>query len=58
MRLILWKIRFALYIKRKSLMPFIEGFKVAGSAIENNPDDVFIDGPIYYAQEEMACWSD
>lgn len=58
MKLLIWKMRFALYMHRKSDLPLSDCYRYAEAVIENNPDDIWEDGPIYYAQEEMAVWSD
>jgi len=58
MKLIFWKLRFSFYMWRRSDMDFKYCYGNAGAAIENNPDDIYIDGAVYYAQEEMSCWSD
>jgi hypothetical protein len=58
MKLFIWKARFAFYMWKRSDLTLINCFRYAEASIENNPDDIWEDGPIYYAQEEMACWSD
>ena len=58
MKLIWWKIRFAWYMTRRSEMGFRFCYAYADAAIENDPESMYEDGPIYYAQEEMANWSD
>jgi len=58
MRLLIWKLRFSFYMWRRSDMPFKWCMQSADCSIDNDPDSIYEDGPIYYAQEEMACWSD
>lgn len=57
-KLIIWKLRFAWYMWRRSSMRFWWCYECAGYSIENDPDCIWEDGPEYYAAEEMACWSD
>lgn len=42
----------------KSSCGFYTCYEMAKFSIENDPDHIYIDGPIYYAQEEIANWSD
>lgn len=58
MELIVWKSRYAWHMRQRSDMPWNWCWDSAGCAIENDPDDIYTDGPVYYAQEEMTNWSD
>jgi len=58
MKMFIWKLRFTFHMMKRSNMNFVFCWHCANAAIENNPDYMWEDGPIEYAEEEMASWSD
>lgn len=57
MKRFIWKVRYASRIRKRSRMPWPFCWESACIAIQENPDWED-DGPIYSADEELACWSD
>lgn len=52
MRLFWWRLRYAYYLWRLTSIPMMAGFLVSKSRIQNDPDNIYRDGPFFYAKED------
>lgn len=56
MKWIIWKLRYAWYMSRLMECGFWWSYGLAETAKESDPDNIYIDGPRYYVEEEIANW--
>jgi len=55
---LIWKIRYALRIRKRSKMEYKFCWESANAAIENLGDDWKEENPTDSADDELSCWSD